>query len=84
MLLGIVDQWQSTGGSNQRLWVRFMAVTLFLSSPCRFMGLWTLAAPIVSFIDMITIGLWTTEESHPSDSSTAVITLTISHINGVC
>ena len=35
--------------------------------------------PIVSFIDMITIGLRTTEESHPSDSSTAVITLAISH-----
>ena len=36
--------------------------------------------PIVSFIDIITIGLRTTEESHASDSSTAVITLTISHI----
>ena len=31
-------------------------------------GLQTVAAPIVSFIDMITIGLWTTEESRPSDS----------------
>ena len=29
---------------------------------------------------MITISLWTTEESRPSDSSIAVITLKISHI----
>ena len=39
-----------------------------------------MAAPIVLFIDMITIGLRTMEESCPTDSSTAVITLTISHI----
>ena len=38
-------------------------------------GLRTVAAPIVSFIDTITVGLRTTEESCPSDSSTAVITL---------
>ena len=53
----------------------------FLSSPCRFKGLQTVAAPIVLFIDMITISLPTTEESRPSDASTAVISLTISHIN---
>ena len=60
---------------SQRPWVQFPAVPLFLSSPCRFKGLRTVAAPIVSFIDMITIGLRTTEESCPSDSSTAVIML---------
>ena len=37
-------------------------------------------ATIVSLVDMIAIGLRTSEESHPSDSFTAVITLTISHI----
>ena len=72
---GIVAQWQSTGGSSQRPWVRFPAAPLFLSSPCRFKGLRTVAAPIVSINDTITIGLRTTEESCPSDSSTAVITL---------
>ena len=72
---GIVAQWQSTGGSSQRPWVRFPAAPLFLSSPCRFKGLWTVAAPIVSLIDTIIIGYRTTEESCPSDSSTAVITL---------
>ena len=46
-----------------------------LPLPCRFKGLRMVAAPIVSFIDTITIGLRTTEESCPSDSSTAVITL---------
>ena len=72
---GVVAQWQSTGGSSQRLWVRFPAAPLFLSSPCRFKGLRMVAAPIVSINDTITIGLRTTEESCPSDSSTAVITL---------
>ena len=72
---GIVAQWQSTGGSSQRPWDRFPAAPLFLSSPCRFKGLQTVEAPIVSFVDTITIGLWTTEGSCPSDSSTAVITL---------
>ena len=72
---GVVAQWQSTGGSSQRPWVRFLAAPLFLSSPCRFKGLRTVAAPIVSLIDTITIGLRTTEESCPSDSSIAVITL---------
>ena len=47
----------------------------YLSSPCRFKGPRTVAAPIVSSIDTIIIGLRTTEESCPSDSSTAVITL---------
>ena len=68
---GVVAQWQSTGGSSQRPWVRFLAAPLFLSSPCRFKGLRTVAAPIVSSIDTIIIGLRTMEESCPSDSSTA-------------
>ena len=78
---GVIAQWQSTGGSSQRPWVRFPAAPLlllaplFLSGPCRFKGLRTVAAPIVSLIDTITIGLRTTEESCPSDSTTAVITL---------
>ena len=77
---GVVAQWQSTGGSSQRPWVQFPAAPLFISSPCRFKGLRTVAAPIVSLIDTITIGLRTTEESCPSDSSIAVITLSNSHI----
>ena len=48
--LGVVAQWQSTGGSSQRPWVRFPAAPLFLSSPCRFKGLRTVTAQIVSFI----------------------------------
>ena len=80
---GVVAQWQSTGGSSQRPWVRFPAAPLFLSSPCRFKGLRTVAAPIVSLIDTITIGLRTTEESCPSDSSIAVITLSNSHIDDI-
>ena len=72
---GVVAQWQSTGGSSQKPWVGFPAAPLFLSSPCRFKGLRTVAAPIVSLIDTITMGLRTTEESCPPDSFTAVITL---------
>ena len=48
--LGIIAQWQSTGSLSQRPWVRFPAVPLFLSGPCRFKGLLTVMAQIVSFI----------------------------------
>ena len=80
-----VAQWQSTGGSSKRPSVRFPAAPLFLSSPCHFKGLPTVAAPIVSLIDKITIGLRITEESCLSDSSIAVITLSnFSHHGLVC
>ena len=46
-----------------------------------FKGLWAVRPPLCLGLDTISIGLRTTEESRPSDSSTAVITfrfLTIS------
>ena len=38
----------STGGLNQRPWVQFPAAPLFFLSLCRFKGLWTVTAQIIS------------------------------------
>ena len=79
--MDVIAQWQSAGGSGQRPWVQLPAAPPFLCVLYHFEGLQTVMAQIVSFIiDTITIGLWTIEESRPSDFSTAVIMLVIPRI----
>ena len=65
--MSVVPQWQSTGGSNQRPWVRSPVAPHFFLCLCRFKGLRTVTAPIV-FNYTVTIGLWTLGGSHPSES----------------
>ena len=52
---GVVAQWQSTGGSSQKPWVRFPAAPLFLSRP------W-----LCLELDTISIGLLPLEAGVPS------------------
>ena len=51
--VGVIAQWQSTGGLSQRPWVWFLAAPVFFLFFCHFKGLRTLTAQITS------IGLWT-------------------------
>ena len=48
--VGVVAQWQSTGGLSQRPWVQLPAAPPFFRALCCFKGLWTATAQIVSFI----------------------------------
>ena len=79
--MGVIAQWQSADGLGQRPWVQLPVALPFFHVLCHFEGLRTVMAQIVSFIiDTITIGLWTIEETCPSDFSTAVIMLMIPRI----
>ena len=47
--VGVIAQWQSAGSLGQRPWVHLPAAPLFIRALCRFKGLWTVMAQIVSF-----------------------------------
>ena len=59
--------------------------TTFLSGPLPFQRSTDSNGPDCVFqLDTIIIGLWTIDEPHPLDSSTAVIMLMISYIDMLC
>ena len=49
MSVGVIAQWQSAGSLGQRPWVHLPAAPPFIRALCRFKGLWTVMAQIVSF-----------------------------------